>query len=159
MRAQRGAFSVDILLYLTFSLLILVFCVTTVLSVLIDKRLANEITQSVVSIQQQSATHYSTQVLQSRCLSQSILSMADIDAPDKDGLASYVVEYTQRAQPNSAPSGIDIDVTLLNEKDVGRVTQFLSFTRLDDTTFTFHYPLYNQLHDWQQLDVNNGCIK
>nr|AKN37822.1 Transporter [Aliivibrio fischeri] len=159
MRPQRGAFSVDILLYLTFTFLILMFSVTTVLSVLVDKRLANELIQSVERIQQQSATHYATQVLQTRCLPQSVLSMADIDAPDKDELASYAVEYTQRSQSNSAPSGIDIDVTLLDKNNVGRVTQFLSFTRLDDTTFTFHYPLRNQLIDWQQLDVNNGCIK
>ncbi|MUK76580.1 transporter [Aliivibrio fischeri] len=159
MRPQRGVFSVDALLYFAFSLVILMFIITTILSVLTDKRLASNLMQSVERIQQQSTTHYATQVLQSRCLPQSILSMEDIDAPDKDKLASYSVKYTQRAQPNSAPSGIDIDVTLLNKKDVGRVTQFLSFTRLDDTTFTFHYPLHNQLHDWQQLDVNNGCIK
>nr|WP_014343749.1 hypothetical protein [Aliivibrio fischeri]AEY78146.1 transporter [Aliivibrio fischeri] len=159
MRHQRGSLSVGLLQYLSISLIILVFFTSSLLNVLSDMRLAKEVNVSVQEIRQKSALHYANQVLQSRCLPQTTLTMALIGIPDNDGLAKYDVKYIQRAQPNSAPSGIEIRATLHDKEMVERVARLLSPTQQVNDTFIFDFPLRNQLHDWQQLNVNNGCIK
>jgi hypothetical protein len=156
---QRGSLSVEYLFYISFSLIILVFVISTSLNVLSDYRLAKDVNHTVQEIRHNSALHYSTQVLQSRCLPQTTLTMASIETPSDDGLATYEVRYIQRAQPNSAPSGIEITATLHDASIMERVARFLSPTQQNDTSFIFHFPLHNQLHDWQELNVTTGCIK
>ena len=156
---QRGSISVGYLLYLSFSLIMLVFVTSTLLNTLADYRLSTTINHTVQEIQHNSALHYAEQVLLSRCLPQTELTMALIGTPSNDGIATYEVRYLQRAQPNSAPSGIEISVTPNDVNIIDKMTQFLSPTKLTSTSFIFHYPLNNLLHDWQELNVVTGCIK
>ena len=156
---QRGSISVEYLLYLSFSLIALVFVTSSLLNALADYRLSTRINHTVQAIQHNSALHYAEQVSLSRCLPQAELTMALIDTPSNDGIATYEVRYLQRAQPNSAPTGIEISVTPNDAKIIDKMTPFLSPTKLTNTSLIFHYPLNNVLTDWQNLNVATGCIK
>ncbi len=158
MRRQRGALNAQLSMSLAVSALLLVTIVPPIHRAASNYRAALDIQASVRAIVHQSRTHYAEQVLTSRCLAQTDLSMNALSLPSGQAGADYQVSYQQNAQANTRPSGIDVTVTLTAPGLQGSAA-WLFADRQQDNVLTFHYPLNYQLPDYQELDTHTGCIR
>ncbi|WP_434529552.1 hypothetical protein [Vibrio sp. K4] len=107
---------------------------------------------------QQSRLHYAEQVLETRCLAQSALDMNELTLPNEESGVRYDVAYQQTTQANARPSGIDVTVTIEDTKLQGSAA-WLSPDEQRDNELIFHFPLDYQLPDYQELDIDTGCIR
>lgn len=158
MKRQRGALNAELSLSLVTSLILLVTLVPPIYHAAADYRSSRDIQAHIDTIAQQSRLHYAEQVLETRCLAQSVLDMNELSLPNEESGVRYDVAYQQTTQANARPSGIDVTVTIDEPKLQGSAA-WLSPDEQRDNELIFHFPLNYQLPDYQELDIDTGCIR
>ncbi len=103
-----------------------------------------------------SQQHYAKSVLMSRCLPQTRLSMQVLgEVAQQDGV-TYGVSYRQSGVPRTPPSAIVVSV-ILDQSMKGLINLFQADV-IQGATLQFYAPLRFTLPDFQQLNIETGCI-
>ncbi|CAK1812557.1 Transporter [Vibrio crassostreae] len=159
-RRQRGFLLMDVVM--TYGVWVVAIAAT--LAVLLPKALtfteAVQIDRTVVQLQEQSEAHYYQQVLTTRCLPQTALSLSDFPPLTPDGLAHYQVGYRQSAASNTPPIGIEVSVTLTRPHSLNTVAAYSAPERISPSKVLIYFaPLVVDLPDWAHWDTTTGCLK
>lgn len=107
-----------------------------------------------------STVNYSEDVLITRCLEQTELSMNHLGLDGSLNSIDFTVEYVQNGtMANAKPTAIKVTAHFNNDSELSRVSKFLDASEYTNNSMIFYAPLNFKLPDWQQLDVKTGCIK
>ncbi|EIA1343197.1 TPA: transporter [Vibrio parahaemolyticus] len=158
MKRQRGALSAELSITLVTAIFLLVTLTPPLSRAAANYRTSLDVQAKVDTIVFESRLYYAKQVLETRCLAQTELEMSVLALSDEESGVHYDVAYQQSTQVNTRPSGIDVTVTINETKLLGIAT-WLSPDELRDNELIFHYPLNYQLPDYQELDIDSGCIR
>ena len=155
---QRGMLSADLSQYLVFTILLFTLLVPPIYrwgKLYLD---ASNINQTIDTITQEAQHHYAKAVLTTRCLPQTALALTDLDLSLSGDDVRYEVRYLQSDAPKARPSGIQVSVEITEPK-LQSVATRLTPDEIQGATLLFNAPLNYQLPDWQQLNINTGCIR
>lgn len=156
MKTQQGALSAELSLQLAVSTLLLIVLVVPLRKAASNYLAALDVKDTVSTMTFEANLHYAKQVLNTRCLAQSQITLSDIGITNQ-GAVQYGVAYRQTPNIHAAPSGIDITVTIKEAKLLGMAT-WLSFDEQKGNQFIYHTPLHYTLPDFQQIKQRTGCI-
>ena len=159
-RRQRGFLLLDVVM--TYGAWVL--AITATLAVLLPKVMtlaeAIQIDRTVVQLQEDSQAHYYQQVLTTRCLPQTALSLSDLPTLTPDGLAHYQVGYRQGTTSNTSPIGIEVSVTLTRPHSLNTVAAYSAPERISPSEDLIYFtPLVIDLPDWAHWDTTTGCLQ
>ncbi|MFA0078407.1 hypothetical protein AB4427_09710 [Vibrio artabrorum] len=140
-----------------------VVAITATLTLLLPRamafREAMQIDHTLRQLQEQSQAYYDQQVLTTRCLPQTALSLSDLPPLTDDGLAHYQVGYRQGRTANAPPMGIEVTVTVLHAPSLSTVAAYTDPERLlPPQSLRFFTPLKGDLPDWAGWNTNTGCL-
>ena len=154
--AQRGFLSAELGQYL---LLISLLSLLVVPLARYGNQLLSawHIERAVHRLIDKSQQHYAKSVLMSRCLTQTRLSMQVLGEVAQQNGVTYDVSYRQSGVPRTPPSAIVVSVTL-DQSMKGLINRFQADV-IQGATLQFYAPLRFTLPDFQQLNIETGCIR
>ncbi len=141
-----------------------VVVLTATLALLLPRAMAlseaMRIDHTLKQLQERSQAHYDRQVLTTRCLPQTALSLSDLPPLTGDGLAQYQVGYRQGGTPHAPPTGIEVTVTLTRPDSLNTVAAYTDPERLlPPQSLRYFTPLRGNLPDWAQWNTTTGCLQ
>ncbi|HFG2091850.1 hypothetical protein ACQ5UA_17705 [Vibrio cholerae] len=160
MNKQRGILTGELAIKLSILIFLLITLIPPVAQLGYSYASAKSVEAYVNKIIQLSNVNYSEDVLRSRCLSQTELSMSHLNLDSSLNSIDFTVEYVQHStMTNVKPVAIKITAHFNDSSMLSSVSRFLESNEYSANSMIFYAPLSFRLPDWQQLDVATGCIK
>ncbi|MDN3683202.1 hypothetical protein QWZ04_23120 [Vibrio tapetis subsp. quintayensis] len=159
MERQQGVLTLDIAIAIMFMAMLSVVVVSGIQVELSRGYSALTIKSNVHQILDESELHYHKQLIISRCMPQSGLSMSDLSFTPNDGLATYKVNYRQSSLIVTSPLGIEVEVTLNAGVRIGSWSFLKPNIRKETGELIFFRPLNVEVSDSANINPTTGCIK